>query len=77
MRYVGLDVHWKQSTFCVLDQRGRKVLTRTIRGRWSEVLAEMAKVRRPFSVCFRRFCCSCFEKVLEQTKRDLAELEVF
>jgi transposase len=52
MRYVGLDVHWKQSTLCVLDERGRKVLTRTIRGRWSEVLAELAKVRRPFSICF-------------------------
>jgi transposase len=52
MRYVGLDVHWKQSTLCVVDQRGRKVLTRTIRGHWPEVLAELAKVRRPFSVCF-------------------------
>jgi len=52
MRYVGLDVHWKQSTFCVLDARGRKVQTRTVRGRWSEVIAELGKVRRPFSVCF-------------------------
>ena len=23
MLYVGLDVHWKQSTFCVLDGNGR------------------------------------------------------
>ncbi len=30
MRYVGLDAHLRQSTFCVLDARGRKVMTRTV-----------------------------------------------
>ena len=25
MRYVGLDAHLRQSTFCVLDARGRKI----------------------------------------------------
>jgi len=32
MRYVGLDVHWRQSTICVLDHRGQKLLNRTIKG---------------------------------------------
>jgi hypothetical protein len=32
MRYVGLDAHWRQSTICVLDHRGQKLLSRTIRG---------------------------------------------
>lgn len=52
MRYVGLDVHWRQSTFCVLDENGRKQRSRTIRGSWDRVLAEIAKVKRPFTVCF-------------------------
>ncbi len=52
MRYVGLDVHWRQSTLCLLDEHGRKVLSRTVRGAWSDVLEELAKIRRPFSVCF-------------------------
>jgi transposase len=52
MRYVGLDAHLRQSTFCVLDERGRKILTRTIHGRWSEVLKELGTIRRPFAVCF-------------------------
>lgn len=52
MRYVGLDAHLRQSTICVLDDRGRKVLTRSIRGRWSEVLKELEGIRRPFAVCF-------------------------
>ncbi len=52
MRYVGLDSHWKQSTICVLDRRGQKLSVQTIRGGWSKVLEELAKIRQPFSVCF-------------------------
>ncbi|MDH3427960.1 MAG: IS110 family transposase [Gemmatimonadota bacterium] len=52
MRYVGLDVHWRQSTICVLDHRGRKLSTQTIREGWSKVLEEVGKLRKPFSICF-------------------------
>lgn len=52
MRYVGLDAHMRQSTFCVLDHRGRKILTRTIRGPWPAVFRELEKLRKPFAVCF-------------------------
>jgi len=52
MRYVGLDVHWRQSAICVLDTRGRKLSTQTIRGNWSKVLEELGKIKKPFSVCF-------------------------
>ncbi len=52
MRYVGLDAHWRQSTICVLDDRGRKILSRTIKGPWSKVLEEVAKIRKPFDICF-------------------------
>ena len=52
MRYVGLDAHWRQSTICVLDHRGRKLLSRTIKGPWSKVLEEVGKIRKPFAVCF-------------------------
>ena len=52
MLYVGLDVHWKQSTFCVLDGNGRHLRTRAIRGTWDKVLPELAKVKRPFAICF-------------------------
>lgn len=52
MRYVGLDAHWRQSTYCVLDERGRKVRTRTIKDPWSDVVEDLARVRGPFAVCF-------------------------
>ena len=33
MRYVGPDAHLRRSTFCVLDDRGRKIVTRTVKDR--------------------------------------------
>ena len=52
MRYVGLDAHWRQSTICVLDDRGRKILSRSIRGGWSTVLTEIEKIPKPMQACF-------------------------
>ena len=37
MRYVGLDAHLRQSTFCVLNDRRRKIVTRTVKGTWASV----------------------------------------
>jgi len=52
MWYVGLDVHARQSSFCVLDGQGRKILSRTVHGPYSKVVREMQSVKQPFSVCF-------------------------
>ena len=52
MLYLGLVVHWKQSTFCVLDGNGRHLRTHAVRGTWDKVLRELAKVKRPFAICF-------------------------
>jgi len=52
MFYVGLDAHFRQSTFCVLDARGRKILTRIVKGPWSDVVKELAKIRGRFAICF-------------------------
>jgi len=52
MQYVGLDVHAKESTFCVLDENGKKLRSRRVQGHWDKVLLELAMVKRPFGVCF-------------------------
>jgi transposase len=52
MWYVGLDVHFRQSTFCVLDEHGRKVRTETIKGPWANVLLALARIKEPWVVCF-------------------------
>lgn len=52
MRYVGLDAHLRQSTLCVLDDRGRKLMTRTAKGSWAAVCAELERIAPPFAICF-------------------------
>ena len=47
MRYVGLDAHLRQSTFCVLDARGRKIMTRTVQGPWAAVVTELGRIEPP------------------------------
>jgi transposase len=63
MLTVGLDVHWRRSTFCVLDANGKRLETRTVRGRWSKVLEELKKVKdrlggrgERMQVCFEASC---------------------
>ena len=45
MWYVGLDVHLRRSTFCVLDENGKKMRNHTVRGSWNKVLRELDKSR--------------------------------
>jgi transposase len=52
MRYVGLDIHKNQTSICLLDENGKKVFTRTVRGSVWTVLKELKKIKPPFSVCF-------------------------
>jgi transposase len=52
MWYVGLDVHFRQSTLCVLDEHGHKVRTETIKGHWAKVLLTLAAIKEPWAVCF-------------------------
>jgi len=52
MRYVGLDVHSRQSTFCVLDEGGRTVATRAVRGSLKSIVAEVAQVKAPFAITY-------------------------
>jgi len=52
MWYVGLDVHWRQSSICILDEHGKKVKEQTIHGSWQEVLAVLGKLDHPFAICY-------------------------
>ena len=52
MHYVGLDLHQSRSTFCVLDENGKKIKSRSIRGSWDIVLMELALLKRPFRICY-------------------------
>jgi transposase len=57
MHYVGLDVHAKRSSLCILDSWGKVVKRLEVRGSWPKLLERVAaEVPRPFAVCFEASC---------------------
>jgi len=56
MWFIGLDVHWRTSTVCILDEHGRRVKSKTIRGSWEKLLKELAEVDKPFAICYEASC---------------------
>jgi len=57
MHYVGLDVHARRSSVCVLDADGKRVRQFEVRGDWPALLERVAAdVPRPFAVCYEASC---------------------
>ena len=56
MHYVGLDVHQRTSTIHILNEYGRKVKEKTIRGSWQKAVVWLAGVKEPLAVCFEATC---------------------
>lgn len=56
MRYVGMDVHWRQTTICILDGNGRRVKGMTVHGSWEKVLRELGRIEGRWQACFEATC---------------------
>ena len=56
MQYVGMDVHWRQTTICILDENGRRVKMAHVRGPWQKVLEELGRIGGHWQVCFEASC---------------------
>ena len=56
MQYVGMDVHWRQTTICILDENGRRVKMMNVRGPWQKVLGELGQIVGPWAVCYEASC---------------------
>jgi transposase len=56
MQYVGMDVHWRQTTICILDENGRRVKMMNVRGPWQRVLEELGRIEGEWAVCFEASC---------------------
>jgi transposase len=56
MWYVGLDVHSRRSSYCVLDAGGRVVQEKTVKGSVSKVLAALAQVKHRFAIVYEASC---------------------
>lgn len=57
MYYVGLDVHAKRSSICILDADGKLVKRLEVKGAWAKLFAEVDRsVPRPFAICYEASC---------------------
>ena len=56
MYYVGLDVHQKRSSICILDRDGKQVKRLEVKGAWAKVVDAVAQVPGPFSICYEASC---------------------
>jgi len=50
--YVGLDVHLKHTSVCVLDGDGKRIKRLTIRGPWRKIAEELKRLPGKVAVCF-------------------------
>jgi transposase len=56
MHYVGLDVHQRRSSVCILDDCGKVVKQLQVKGDWSKLLEQVSQAPRPFGVCYEASC---------------------
>jgi transposase len=52
MKYVGIDIHLRTTAVCILDEHGQRIRNYTINGGWNKVLEEVARIEKPFAVCY-------------------------
>jgi len=51
-----LDVHYRSSTFCVLEENGKELQCETVRGHWAKLLERLGTVTGPWTICFEATC---------------------
>jgi transposase len=56
MLYVGLDVHSRQSSLCILNSAGGIVNQVQLKGPRSTVVDRLRKLDQPFSICYEASC---------------------
>ena len=71
MLYVGLDVHLRTSSWCILDQNGKTIKEETLRGDIDAVVARLSEIREAWSVCFEASCGygTLYEKLIRVAQR--------
>jgi transposase len=56
MRYVGLDVHQRRSSICILDSCGKVVKQELIKGPWPALIDRLRAIEGPFSIGYEASC---------------------
>lgn len=71
MYWVGLDVHQRRTSICILDEYGKKFKECVVIGGWDRLLEELATLPRPMAVCFEAStgCGWLCERILPLAQR--------
>ena len=56
MYFVGLDVHLRHTSICILDSHGRQVKQLKLKGPWSKIMAELQGLDGNIAVCYEASC---------------------
>lgn len=56
MLSIGIDVHLRNSTVCILDRNGKEVRQFQVRGGPRKLIEELLRIKEPFAVCFEASC---------------------
>ena len=56
MLYVGLDVHSRQSSLCILNAAGGTVNEIQLKGPRASVVDRLRTLDQPFSICYEASC---------------------
>lgn len=56
MYCIGLDVHAKRSSLCILDENGKSHKHLEVRGPWPKLMESIDELPRPFAICFEASC---------------------
>jgi transposase len=50
--YIGLDIHAKTTSICILNAHGKMVKEETIKGPWSHLFKRLDQIKKPFAICY-------------------------
>ena len=56
MWYVGMDVHSKYTTLCILDENGKIVKEQEVHGPLGDVVLAVRRIAKPFAICYEASC---------------------
>jgi len=56
MYYVGLDVHARRSSLCILDGHGKQIKQLQVVGNWDKLLGAVAQLPRPMTIAYEASC---------------------
>ena len=56
MFFIGLDAHYRQSSYCMMNDQGQVVKQRTVHGGWDRLIEALSTLPRPMAIGYEASC---------------------